>query len=128
LKATISISRDSSDTVRIRLRDSASCIEFADVSASVGAFGLAVTGLSEVEVDLEVRGLQYVGQERTIERRSIECPLNTHDRGALSQWLAENAQEDGWLVSTYLGSQNSISRRDGKTYLNYSVTRYGSKA
>lgn len=35
-----------------------------------------------------------------------------------------NAREEGWVLSTYLGSQNSVKWVDGKTILNYSVTKY----
>jgi hypothetical protein len=124
MKAKVTISRASDDKVRIRIRDEASGIEFAEVSLSIEAYGYVVTGLSEQPADLEVRGLQWVGKKRISEPRRIVCPLDTYNKEALSAWLEENGQEEGWLVSTYLGSQKSVSRTPEGTVLNYSVTKY----
>jgi citrate lyase gamma subunit len=124
MKAKVTISRSSDDMVRIRFEDQASGIEFAIVSMSVEAFGYAITGLSEQDAALEVRGLEHVGKTRVTERRQIECPLNAYDRSELSKWLMDHAKEDGWFVNTYLGSQSSVCRQDGKTILNYTVTKY----
>jgi hypothetical protein len=124
MKAKVSISRSSDDTVRIRIRDEASGIEFAEVSLTVEAYGYLITGLSDQEADLQVRNLQFVGKTRISEQRQIECPLSTYDKSELSQWLKENAQEEGWIVSTYLGSQSSVTWNNGKATLRYSVTKY----
>lgn len=124
MKATVSISRDSRDNVRIRIKDSASRIEFADVSMTVEAFGYAITGLSEQEGDLIVRMLEHVGKTKVTEHREIECPLRTFDKNLLSDWLVENAQEEGWILNTYLGSQSSVSIVGEKIRLRYSVTKY----
>lgn len=91
---------------------------------SVETYGYAITGLSEQPGELEVRGLQWVGKTRVSEPRKIECPLDSHDRETLENWLKEHAKEEGWIVSTYLGSQKSIERVKGKTTLHYSVTKY----
>jgi len=124
MKAKVTISRASDDRVRIRIRDEVSGIDFAEVSLTVEAYGYAVTGLSEQPGELEVRGLQWIGKKRITEPRQIVCPLDTYNRDALEAWLQENGKEDGWLVSTYLGSQRSVSRVPEGTLLNYSVTRY----
>ena len=124
MKASVSISKTNGDVVRIRLRDKASGIEFAVAEMSVEAFGHAITGLAEQPADIEVRGLQWVGMNRHSERRSIEYTGQRSDRKLMSEWLAENAKEDGWIVDTYLGSQGSVVHLDGKTILNYRVTRY----
>lgn len=124
MKARVSINRSSDDKVRISFRDEASGIEFAEVAMTIEAFGNAITGLSAQSAALEVRGLQWVGKQRVTEERTIECPLDTYNRDELSAWLRDNAQEDGWLVNTYLGSQGSISRQGSKTVLRYSVTKY----
>jgi hypothetical protein len=87
-------------------------------------FAAALTGLAFVPGDMRVAGLAVVGKQRVSERRSIECPLDTYDKKELSQWLVENAQEEGWTLNTYLGSQTSVTRRDDKTILQYSVTKF----
>lgn len=124
MKAKVTISRNSRDVVCITFRDEASGIQFAEASMTVEAYGYAITGLAEQDADLEVRGLEYVGKQRITESREIVCPIKTYDRKALSEWLSENAQEDGWLVSTYLGSQKSVTYKDDGAVLRYSVTRY----
>lgn len=127
LKAKVTISRitySDYEAVNISIEDVSSGIQFAELELSAEAFGLAITGLSYREADLTVRGLQYIGKRRVTEKRTIECPLATYDRTKLESWLRENAQEEGWIVNTYLGSQPSVSYKEGKTFLNYSVTKY----
>jgi len=123
-KGLITITRNSNDEVNIRLKDSASRTEFVDVSLSLRDYALLLTGLSHVEVAGEVRGLDKVGKTRVTERRSITCPIESHDKKALTQWLIDNCQEDGWQLDSYLGSQGSVVYKDGVTVLNYSVTKY----
>lgn len=124
IKGSITISRNSRDTVTVRLRDELSYIEFASIELSPHDFCMALTGLSEVKGAIDCRGLEYVGMERITESRSVVCPINEYDREKLSKWIEDNMQEDGWLVSTYLGAQSSVEWKDGKTILNYSVTKY----
>ena len=125
IKATLSISNPSGGGVSIRLRDEASRIEFFDGLISHEEFSRSLGHLSSRLFDsVEVRGMQYVGKTCITEPRTILCPLNTYDRKVLSAWLKENAQEDGWLLSTYLGSQSSITRQENGSLLKYSVTKY----
>lgn len=124
MKAKVTISRGSDGKVRISFEDTVSHIEFATVALSVEAFGHAVTGLSMQEGELEVHGLEFVGKRRVTEQRQIVCPLKTYNTSELQAWLTDNAQEEGWLLSTYLGSQSSMSSVDGGTLLRYSVTKY----
>ena len=112
--------------VRIRIEDAASGIEFVVASMEPDAFGKCVTGLSCQSAKLHVRGLEYVSMRRITEKRHIYCPINTFDRKTLEAWLKSVAQEDGWLLDSSLGSQDSISTaspRDG-VILRYGVTKY----
>lgn len=124
MRAEVTISRASDDRVRIRITDEASRIEFAVLSMTVEQYGYAITGLSGQMAELEVRGLEHVGKKRITQPRRATCPLETYDKDALSKWLLDNCQEEGWIISTYLGAQNSIDRRGGITVLNYTVTKY----
>lgn len=124
LKAKVTISRVSDDTIRIRLRDALSGCQFAEVSLSLEAFAYAVTGVAEQEAKMSVRGLAYIGKRLITTRRSIVCPVGGNDRDFLEKWLEENAQEEGWILNTYLGSQGSVVRSDGVTTLRYSVSKY----
>lgn len=126
MKGRITITRNSKDVIRIAFRDDASRIEFAVAEMTPEAFGFAITGLSEQEVDLKVGFLDRVGKLRIIEARSIDCPLQRLEKEEMRAWLRANAQEDGWILDDYLGSQSSVSPlKDGKGYsLNYRVVKY----
>jgi hypothetical protein len=124
MKAGVTISRGSDDMVRIRFRDESSGIEFASVALTLEKFAHAITGFAGCRGELEVHGLDWVGKQRVTEQRQIECPLDSYDREKLREWLENNAQEEGWILNSYLGSQDSISRNSGKTVLNYSVRKY----
>ena len=124
IKTAISIGRDSRDEVHIRIECRNSSNEFVDVKLSYEEFARALTGLSMVDCEAVVKGLDVVGKVRVREGRTTECPLNTYDKEELKAWMVGNCQEDSWELSTYLGSQNSIKWVDSKTILNYSVTKY----
>lgn len=128
IKASLSISRpqygDGRKLISITIVDENSRIEFIDAEISYENFTQAITGLGHQEMEIEVRGLDRVGKKVVCEDRIIECPLKTHDRNVYRAWLDDNAQEEGWLLNSYLGSQNSISYKDGKTILRYRVTKY----
>ena len=124
MKASVTISRRSDNVITISIRDDASFIQFVEATMSVEAFGYAVTGLSSQEADIELNGVQYVGKKRICENRTARCPLNTYNREELRAWLRENMQEEGWLLSDYLGSQGAVKRIGDETILNYSVTKY----
>lgn len=126
IQASISISRDSSDTISIRITDSTSRIQFVELKMSPHDFAMATTGLSFAPVVATVNGLEYVGMQKVSEPRTIECPLDTYDRDHLSAWLIDNAQEPGWTLDAYLGSQGSISTTlsgNGRT-LRYRVYKF----
>ena len=125
IKARLSISRDSSGVIRVRIRDDASRNEFVDLKISPESFGLAITGLSEVECEATISKIETVGMKKIQEKRRVACPIDSYNRAKLERWLKENCQEPGWSVVTYLGSQGSVVRdQSGKTFLNYSVVRY----
>lgn len=124
MKGKLSISRGSDELVCIRIRDEASGIEFVNLKMSLETYANAITGVAEQEGLLFVRGLQFVGKKLVIEQRQIACPFKSYDRKILEKWLIDNAQEDGWIVDPYLGSQKSFYIDEEKTVLNYSVKKY----
>lgn len=128
MKAEVTISRCSDGTIRLYIGDKASSIDFVEVSMTPEAFGNAITGLGCQEASMEVRGMQWVGKRRITEPRRIVSGIDSYDRAKQQAWLEANAQEEGWIVSTYLGSQRSITQVDGKTVLNYTVTKYVDEA
>jgi len=124
MKASVTISRCSDNTVRIAVRDEASRIEFVELSMSLEAFGSVVTGLGARPAEMDVRGLEHVGKKQVTERREVLCPLCEYNRRVLQEWLWLNAQEDGYTLNSYLGSQDSVQHTENGTLLRYSVTKY----
>lgn len=127
IKATLTITRPMGNrdaVISITVRDENSRIQFFKGDVSLAQFSEALTGLAEVAVDAEVRGLDYVGKIRVTEDREIICPLTDYKREILGSWLAENAKEDGWIVQTYLGSRGQVESCKGGQKLRYSVVKY----
>lgn len=125
-KGNISISRCSNDMINIRLRDKASRAEFVDVQMTLEDFASAVTGLAEVDVIGDVRGLDKVGKVKVLESRQTVYPGESYaDRSKQESYIIENCQEDGWELLPALRSQGSIKKgTNGETLLNYSVVKY----
>jgi len=120
----ITISRNSQDEINLTLIDSASGIQFVDAMLSLADFASVITGIGMVPITADLRGLEYVGKNKVMESRTIECQLKTSDKEALKSWLATNCKEDGWLIDNYLGRQSSVFVKDNRRYLNYSVYKY----
>jgi hypothetical protein len=83
-------------------------------------------GLAEVQVTATVQGLNVVGKRKVIEPRSVECSLSSMaSKEDYTRWLVENAQEEGWTLDPYLGSQGSVTHSDKENpILNYRVFKY----
>ena len=125
IPGTVSICRVSDGTIRIAIKDGLSRATFVEAIMTPEAFGNAVTGLAEQDAELEVRGLQYVGKRKITEKRQINCPLSAwSERTKLSLWLFNHAQEDGWILNTSLGAQDSVRRTAHDCVLHYSVYKY----
>ena len=125
IEVSITISKDSNDCVSLSLVDSASRIEFVDVKFSLESFARALMGQGWIKSDsCEIRGLDKVSKTKVVEARCVEVPHIGYDRETYVQWLKDNAQEEGWIIDTYLGSQSSITHTNGKATLNYHVIKY----
>ena len=144
-RAKLTISRpsggrhDGNPCIKIAVDDCDSRIQFLELEVSLADFALALTGLSEVECNMVVRGLQNVGKVR--ETQSLAIVLEKaflKERGIqpygreMEQYLVEDPdgiraqhETDGWKVDTYLRSQTSITP-DGKsdTAIRLNVRRY----
>lgn len=133
LKANLSISRpyggrsDENPYINVTIRDANSRIDFVSLQVPLASFAEALTGLSEVEADMVVRGLNNVGKvrehqhlplvltkaylkEKRVEPygRELEKFLSTDPDGLISAH-----ETDGWKVDVYLRSQTSVTP-DGK--------------
>ncbi len=125
LQALLTISRDSRGTINIEVTDRVSHTTFLRLEVAPHEFAMAVTGFSRQDCTAELQGVECLGKRLVTEARSLVYPHGvSSDRDHLEQWLSENGQEEGWILSTYLGSQRSITYKDGKTVLNYTVRKY----
>lgn len=126
LEGKITISRPSSgderpDYVRIAIRDEISRMEFLEVEIDMAEFALALTGLSEQDCVLKTRRLDTVGKVRESQPMTFvltdeyldKHSLNSYDRTGLKAHLEHDPEglfhEEGWELSTYLGTQTSIT-------------------
>lgn len=108
------------DYINLSIEDSNSGIQFVEIELSMENFAKMMTG-STVKAQAEMRGLEYVGKVREYEGAKItitDAEYNALTVGAkwsnekeeLQQWLKVNHQREGWLLSSYLGSRDSITR------------------
>jgi len=128
IEAKITISKPQCSSgeryISIAIEDDASHLRFFQGKMSLEDFADCLTGHSYCTIEGEVGGLSNVGKTKVMERRTLECPLSGYGKGEDETWLIANGQEEGWILDSYLGSQNSVSHKDGKKFLNYSVHKY----
>lgn len=128
MKCSLSINRVNTNFgqryISLTVTDEASNIRFLEMKLTLDQFAEAVTGLFTTDIDAVVQKLQFVGKKKIIEHRVITYPGIQYSNDVLSKWLEENAQEEGWMVNSYLGSQGSVKRVGGDTQLRYTVYKY----
>lgn len=123
-KVSITRMQQSNNSISIMIEDVASSIEFLRMEMTPENFTKAITGIASQNAVGTTYNLEYVGKQRITEKRSVVCPISSYDRTIFEQWLLDNCQEEGWIISTYLGSQSSIIRNNNTTTLNYTVTKF----
>lgn len=127
MKFNLSISRDSKDRINIEIICKESRARFLQLELSLEEYAQVITGLSHVEVEGKVNGLDVVGKTRVKEQRNITVgqDIGRQPKEQLKDWLIKNCGEDGWILDTYLGSQNSVVYNGVDKYtINYSVYKY----
>lgn len=124
IKGQMQISRNSDNMINIQVKDQASSVKMLDIKLTLEEYAMLVTGCSQSDLYMEVKDLDLVGKYKVREARQII--YRGHERGKLElqQWLIENAQEEGWIVDPYLGSQSSVRYVGKEAILSYSVHKY----
>ncbi len=112
------------DYISFRIECQESGIQFVDMDITMEQFGALISGSYTRGLTANVSGLEKVGKKHVREVREVFCPITTYDREKLREWLEENAQEDGYEISTYLGSKDSVKSVDGGQILRYSVHKW----
>ncbi len=128
MEGKISITRpsygDGRNVIAIEIYDPASRTAFCRMQIDMADFAAALTGQSQMPVEMELRGLQNVGKKKITESRIALYPERLSNKEILAQWLKDNHQEEGWIIDTYLGSQRSISYKENGIELRYSVYKF----
>lgn len=124
INGEMQITRCNRNKIHIEVQCSESLAHFLAIELTTDEFAMLVTGCHQSNIKMQVRGLDKVGKRRILQRRQVKCPLSTYDKEALSKWIDDNCQEEGWFVNNYLGSQSSVKRVDDGTLLNYSVHKW----
>ena len=129
IKAKLSISRrfgGDNTSIAISIECKTSGIEFVELELTPEEFGNAVTGLSSIPVECEVRGLDKVGmkRERRIELFDVVlASLKKSDNEAAILSAAERFEVDGWKASAY----HALNVQDGKMLIDSAKRLYRCK-
>jgi hypothetical protein len=129
MKASVTISRRSDDTIAITIKDEVSRERVCEVKLSLEDFAKALTGQGELSGDVRYGELAVVGKRKVKEPRNVTVAKPVYgfaDKDWAKSVLLKACQEEGWSVDYHLGAQNSIVfNQYGDTYtINYSVYKY----
>lgn len=114
LEGKISINRrsggnDEQSNIFIEIQDNQSRIKFIEIKINMADFTAALTGHSFIPVIFKTNNLEYIGKTKETEKAAINIPHGVrHDKKSIETYLEEVHQRDGWIIDTYLGSQNSL--------------------
>jgi len=110
-KAKLTISRpmygDGRKVISIKVKDSDAVIQFLSIEIGLNEFAECLTGLSEVECEMETRELHNVGKIRETDSIEFEIPGPQYSigEGDLNEIAKANTPE-GWECSLYLKDGN----------------------
>lgn len=107
MRGKVTIGRSSNDVIRISIEDDDAGITFVTAEMSPADFGMMITGLSGVDAEVTVRGLDLVGTRREHKEEFVPCKGSPTDKTAL---LAP-FEVDGWGArKSDLGNYHRYSR------------------
>lgn len=126
LEGRITISRPSSsddrpEYVRIAIRDEVSRMTFLEVEVDMADFALALTGASEQSCVIKPHRLNTVGKVRESQPMTFvltdeymtKYGLQSYNKAGIRAHLEQDPEgrfhEEGWDLSTYLGTHHSIT-------------------
>lgn len=100
MKGRVTIGRftGSSEGVRIEFTDESSRVRFATATLTVEDFGRAITGLGEIDCEIETRNLHLVGTmaENKTEVIKVERPFGSSELFDRLKTAVSNLEVDGW--------------------------------
>lgn len=136
MKGTFDIAHymnDPNHRVVIRVEDESSGVLFFELTTNKSDLMEAIMGLSSIDCEYELRGLQYIGKIR--QHKSVVVPLD------VSYWDLRGKSEDelraylkpfevdGWMGNTYdmKNTNNGVRNKDGTYAIRVSFVRYVEK-
>ena len=128
IKGSITISRpsygDGRKKITIEIMDRNAVTRFLDIEIDYDKFAELVTGLSSVDCDFTVRGLDRVGKTR--ESKTLEFPFKHVYTGIKESAYKEALKQtpEGWECSSYFSSQTSFFTKDDEDYARTNITRW----
>jgi hypothetical protein len=131
-KAKLNISRpsygDGREKISITVKDVDAGLEFLEIEIDLDRFAKCITGQPMMDCEMEFSNLVYVGKKR--EREKIEFKLDEgsdyREKEAAALQVEKHVPE-GWIASTYFGSQDSIFSRDGGRWARTQINRWVDK-
>ncbi len=118
-------SGDGRKRILIRVEDRDSQISFLDIEIGLEDFAECLTGLSGVECEGIIRGLENVG--KTKEREKFEFELPEHNYSNQKENAVKEGKRltpEGWTLEECFSSQSSFCQKDGKTWARTDIFRY----
>lgn len=132
-KRLLEYSENDDGSLEMTFRDDSSAITFMTVKFDLKNVHEMLHGISSVECDIELNGIENVGKKLEIDKFSFEIPeelkYDNDRRKKLYEMALEkfpdHLKEEGWEIKPYLGSQSSFTRnKEGKSLVNFTIKRY----
>jgi hypothetical protein len=129
-------SSDGDGYVTVEIEDKASDIEFIRIKLDYETFGRLISGNGSHKCSMEVWGLEHVGKVRQTVKATIHIDTSLYNsitdgkwderHTKIADWLEAHHSVEGWIMSRYFGSRDSIVNdyNTGKTALNFTRTRW----
>jgi hypothetical protein len=131
-KAELSISRpsygDGRRKIAISVTDEDARIKFLEIEIDLDNFAECLTGLSNVQCDMEVRGLHNVG--KVIEKDTLEFRLREdswYNQEERAKEEVDTHVPEGWVASKYFGSKTSFFSKGDERWARTSISRWVDK-
>jgi len=114
------------DVMNLVLRDDNSRTNFAEVSMTLEAFALAVTGLGCQPCEIEVDGLERVGMVKETRTHEFVLGCEVYDQGckALAWQEAQRTCPEGWTPCNSFNSHSSFFTKGDQTWARCTIRRY----